>query len=50
MTARYGSEHQALKRADVLRQKGTWPGVLRFADGTYGLTYDPQDAITMEES
>lgn len=49
MTGRYGSEDAALRRDGILRQKGTWPGTVRCADGTYRLTYDPQDATEAGE-
>lgn len=44
MTGRYATEDRALTRAGVLMQHGTWPGVIRRTDGTFGLTYDPGDA------
>ena len=49
MTGRYSTEERALTRVDLLRQKGTWPGTVRCADGTYGLTYDPQDTTEAGE-
>lgn len=49
MTGRYGTQDAALRRADVLRQKGTWPGVITHPDGSASLTYDPQDTITVED-
>jgi len=41
MTGPYATEDDALRHVDVLRQHGTWPGVIRHADGTCSLTYDP---------
>lgn len=38
---RYSSEEAALDRVDSLRQYGIWPGVVRYSDGRFGLTYDP---------
>lgn len=38
---RYSSEEAALDRVDSLRQYGIWPGVVRYHDGRFGLTYDP---------
>lgn len=48
MTGRYGTEDAALRRVNALREKGTWPGVVRHPDGSASLTYDPQDTITTE--
>lgn len=48
VTGRYGTRDAAFRRAEVLRQKGTWPGVITHADGSASLTYDPQDTITAE--
>lgn len=49
MSARYGTEDRALARAETLRQRGTWPGTVRYRDGTFGLTYDPQDTAEGDE-
>jgi hypothetical protein len=48
VSARYGTEDAALRRAETLRQRGTWPGVIRCADGLFRLTYDPQDTTEDE--
>lgn len=50
MTGPYATESDAQKRAEVLKQGGTWPGVIRYPGGTASLTYDPQDtALTVQE-
>jgi hypothetical protein len=41
---RYQSEEAAFERVDSLRQYGIWPGVVRYRDGSFGLTYDPMRA------
>lgn len=38
---RYKTEEQAFDRVNSLRLYGIWPGVVRYRDGTFGLTYDP---------
>lgn len=44
MSGRYPSEERALTRSRVLQEHGTWPGVIRRADGTADLMYDPEAA------
>ncbi len=41
---RYHSEEAAVARVDRLRLIGIWPGIIRMADGTFRLTYDPPPA------
>lgn len=38
----YGSEEQAFRRVETLKQRGVWPGVRRVFGG-WELTYDPAD-------
>lgn len=38
---RYRTEEDACDRVDMLKDYGIWPGVVRYRDGTFGLTYDP---------
>jgi hypothetical protein len=38
----YGSEEQAFRRVEGLKQRGVWPGVRRVFGG-WELTYDPAD-------
>lgn len=38
----YDSYDRALRRAEVLKDGGIWPGIRCHADGTYSLTYDPE--------
>lgn len=42
---RYDSEKAALDRVDSLKVYGIWPGVVRYRDGRFGLTYDPAPAL-----
>lgn len=49
MTGRYATEERALTRVDVLKRSGIWPGVIRHRDGTFGITFDPQDPIVSNE-
>ena len=44
MTGRYADEYRAFARVEALRRTGTWPGVIRHADGSCDLTFDPQEA------
>jgi hypothetical protein len=37
----YGSEEQAFRRVETLKQRGVWPGVRYRADGAFEVTYDP---------
>lgn len=37
----YDTEDRALQRVHVLQEAGIWPGVIRYADSTFGLTFDP---------
>lgn len=34
----------AARRVHALTQQGIWPGIRQQGDGTYALTYDPDDA------
>ena len=38
---RYSTEEAAFERVDALKQYGIWPGVVRYRNGKFGLTYDP---------
>jgi hypothetical protein len=38
----YASEEAALKRAEVLKQSGIWPGAIHQADDRWILTTDPE--------
>lgn len=42
MTGRYDSADRAFARVGVLRQQGTWPGVVVHQDGTADVTFDPE--------
>jgi len=42
---RYGSEEAAFDRVNSLKVYGIWPGVVRYRDGKFGLTYDPTPAL-----
>lgn len=37
----YPSEAAAIRRLDQLKRAGRWPGIIRHADGTCSLTWDP---------
>jgi hypothetical protein len=39
---RYATEAAALSRVEVLKKAGRWPGIIRRADGTCDLTWDPE--------
>lgn len=41
---RYPDEAAAFRRVEALKREGRWPGVIRHADGTCSLTWDPQGA------
>lgn len=41
MTTIYATEEQAFRRAEVLKGRGVWPGVITRTDGTFALTHDP---------
>jgi hypothetical protein len=48
---RYSSEERALMRVDALREFGIWPGVVRYRNGEFGLTYDPiGTGVTLKRS
>jgi hypothetical protein len=38
----YPSEEAALKRAEVLKQSGIWPGAVHQADDRWVLFFDPE--------
>ncbi len=38
---RYPTEDEAFEHADDLKGYGVWPGVVRYKDGKFGLTYSP---------
>lgn len=38
---RYSTEEEALKHVEDLRHYGVWPGVVRYRDNRFGLTYSP---------
>lgn len=42
---RYRTEEAALLRVDSLKVYGVWPGVVRYRNGEFGLTYDPSPSI-----
>lgn len=42
---RYSSEEAAFERVNSLKSYGIWPGVVRYRDGSFGLTYDPSPAL-----
>jgi len=46
MTGAYPDETRAFQRVDILRRAGIWPGVLRHADGSCDLTFDPKDVTS----
>lgn len=39
----YATLEDAQHRVDILRQSGIWPGIVCRRDGTYALTFDPED-------
>lgn len=39
----YDDETRALHRVDILKRSGIWPAVIRRADGTAALTFDPPE-------
>jgi hypothetical protein len=41
MTTIYATDEQAFRRAEVLKGRGVWPGVITRTDGTFALTHDP---------
>lgn len=39
----YRTQDEAFRQADMARSAhGTWPGVISYRDGSFGLTYDPR--------
>jgi hypothetical protein len=42
---RYGNEDAAFERVNTLKAYGIWPGVVRYRDGKFGLTYDPTPSL-----
>jgi len=42
----YPDEYRAFTRVEVLRRAGIWPGVIRHADGSCDLTFDPKDVTS----
>lgn len=38
----YPTEEAALKRVEVLKTHGIWPGYVRLPDGRWQLLYDPE--------
>lgn len=46
---RYATEAEALRRVEELKREGRWPGVIRRADGTCDLTWDPQGTLVHGE-
>ena len=38
---RYATEADAIRRLEALKRAGRWPGIIRHADGTRDLTWDP---------
>lgn len=39
----YDSYERAVRRVEVLKDRGVWPGITCHADGSCTLTYDPPD-------
>lgn len=42
---RYSYEETAFDRVSSLKVYGIWPGVVRYSDGHFGLTYEPAIAF-----
>jgi hypothetical protein len=43
MTGVYPDEYRAFQCVEILRRAGIWPGVIRHADGSCDLTFDPAE-------
>lgn len=39
----YATFEAAQKRVEILKQSGIWPGIVCRRDGTFALTFDPED-------
>ncbi len=47
MPAYYKTEDKALRRIEILKRHGIWPGLIKRADRRYQLTYNPRETYEM---